>query len=347
MKKVILALSGGMDSAVAGYLLKQKGYEVKAVFLRLTDNYPPYPPSAIAQFLGIPYTELDLREDFKKLIIEPFVKFYLCGKTPNPCIWCNQKIKFGILLDKVKKMGADYLATGHYARKIYQKGRYLLLKGIDRKKEQSYFLFYVSQQKLSHILWPLGELSRNKVENIASNIGFYVSKFKESQEICFIPDNNYRLFLENYARDKLDRLKDRGEIVNEQGKILGQHRGFWRYTIGQRHGIGVCSKEPYYVKKIDAEKNLLIVAPRPALFFKEAIVEKPNFFPFDCLKSVLEVSVKIRYRQEETPAIIQPLNKELIRVVFKKPQFAVTPGQAAVFYQGEVCIGGGLIKSAQ
>lgn len=343
MKKIAIALSGGVDSAVAAYLLKKKGYEVSAFFLKLTKTKPLYSPSAIASFLGIPYSEIDLEEAFKTSVITPFIKAYLKGKTPNPCVWCNQKIKFHLLLEEVKKGGFNYLATGHYARKIYQNGRYLLLKGVDKKKDQSYFLFSLSQRQLSNIIWVLGELSKKKVKNIALSIGLNEKIFKESQEICFIQKGDYRLFLQKEAKNK---LKGAGEILDEKGNILGKHNGLWRYTIGQRQGIGICAREPYYVKKIDYQKNVLVVAFKKDLFFREAIVEKVNLFPFSSLEEPLTIIVKIRYKQKETPAILKPLKGGLIRVIFKEPQFAVTVGQVAVFYQGDVCIGGGIIKSA-
>ncbi len=191
MKKVAVALSGGIDSAVTAYLLKQQGYKVTGVFLRLTENQPPYSPSNIAKLLKIDYIELDLKDIFKKEIIKPFIETYLLGKTPNPCIWCNQKIKFGILLKEIKKMGFDFLATGHYARKIFKNNRFILLRGIDQQRDQSYFLFPLTQEQLSHILWPLGTINKEKTKKIAISIGLCLNT-KESREICFIPERNYR-----------------------------------------------------------------------------------------------------------------------------------------------------------
>lgn len=343
MKKVAVALSGGIDSAVTAYLLKQQGYKVTGVFLRLTENQPPYSPSNIAKLLKIDYIELDLKDIFKKEIIKPFIETYLLGKTPNPCIWCNQKIKFGILLKEIKKMGFDFLATGHYARKIFKNNRFILLRGIDQQRDQSYFLFPLTQEQLPHILWPLGTINKEKTKKIAINIGLSLNT-KESREICFIPERNYRLFLEKHAKE---RLTKEGKILNLEGKVIGKHSGIWRYTIGQRHGLGIRGREAYYVRVIDADKNCLIVAPRQALFFKEAIVENVNFFPFDSLKEPLYVSVKIRYKQIETKALIKPINEKKVQIIFETPQFAVTPGQAAVFYQDEICVGGGWIISAK
>ncbi|MDL1969767.1 MAG: tRNA 2-thiouridine(34) synthase MnmA [Candidatus Desulfofervidaceae bacterium] len=344
MKKVAIALSGGIDSAVAAYLLKKEGYEVTGVFLRLVNSPPPYPPAEIARFLDIPYFELDLRNLFKKLIIDYFVNSYLEGKTPNPCVVCNQKIKFGVLLEEIKRRGFDYLATGHYVRKSFQNGRYLLLQGVDKEKEQSYFLFLLNQYQLANTLWPLGNFFKDEVKKIAISIELPNKNIKESQEICFIPQNDYRSFLVKRVPDK---LKKTGKILDLSGKILGEHRGLWHYTIGQRRGIGVCGKEPYYVREIDTQHNCLIVAPRRELFFKQALLEELNFFPFAYLEEPLEVMVKIRYKHKASPALIEPVERNLVKVSFDPPQFGVTPGQAAVFYQGEVCIGGGLIKSAQ
>jgi len=344
VKKVAVALSGGIDSAVAAYLLKKEGYKVTGVFLRLIDSPPLYPPAEVATFLDIPYFELDLRRLFKTLIIDYFVNSYLNGKTPNPCIICNQKIKFGALLEEIKKRGFDYLATGHYARKSFQNGRYLLLQGVDKEKEQSYFLCFLNQHQLSNVLWPLGDLFKEKVKKIAISLNLPNKNIKESQEICFIPQNDYRSFL---AKRVPDKLKGTGKIMDTSGKILGEHKGLWSYTIGQRRGIGVCGKEPYYVREIDTKYNRLIVAPRHELFFKQAVIEELNFFPFEYLEKPLEVMVKIRYKHKASPALIKPIARSLVKVIFGSPQFGVTPGQAAVFYQGEICIGGGLIKSAQ
>ena len=344
MKRVAVGLSGGIDSAVCAYLLKKQGYAVTGVFLRLVNFPPPFPPSEIARFLEIPYFELDLRKPFKEKIIDYFISSYLKGETPNPCVICNKLIKFGLLLEEIKKKGFDFLATGHYARKSFQNGRYLLLKGADRQKEQSYFLCLLSQEQLKQILWPLGKLFKEKVKEIAVSIGLPNQNIKESQEICFIPNNDYRAFLASYVPAS---LKVAGQIVDTKGKVLGEHKGLWCYTIGQRRGLGICAKEPYYVRSIDIENNRLIVAPRRELFFKEMIVTRVNFFPFEHLGKKLEVRVKVRYKHEPAMAVIEPLGEKAVKVTFATPQFGVTPGQIAAFYQGEICLGGGIIKSAQ
>ncbi len=343
MKRIAVGISGGIDSAVCAYLLKEQGYQITAVFLRLVDFLPTYPPAKIAEFLKIDYLEYDFREEFKKRIIDYFVKSYFRGETPNPCVMCNKYIKFGLFLNKTKEMGFNNIATGHYVRKRLLKNRYLLLRGVDIQKEQSYFLSLLSQYQISQCLWPLGELSKAKVKEIALSIGLPNRNVKESQEICFIPNNNYRNFLVNYIPP---HLKKEGDIVDTQGKVLGRHRGLWNYTIGQRKGLGICASEPYYVKKIDLEHNRLIVAPRRELFFKRVIVTKVNFFPFDYLERPLYVTIKIRYKSKPAPAVIEPLDKTSIRINFESPQFGVTPGQIAVFYGEEVCIGGGIIKEA-
>ncbi len=344
MKRIAVGLSGGIDSAVCAYLLKKQGYAVTGVFLRLVDFLPPFPPSEIARFLEIPYFVLDLRKPFKEKIINYFISSYLKGETPNPCVICNKLIKFGLLLEEIKKRGFDFLATGHYARKIFQNGRYLLLKGADKQKEQSYFLCLLSQGQLRQILWPLGEFFKEKVKEISVSIGLPNQNVKESQEICFIPNNDYRTFLAPYVPSY---LKIPGQIVDTKGKVLGEHKGLWCYTIGQRRGIGICAKEPYYVRRIDIENNRLIVAPRRELFFKEMIVARVNFFPFERLGKKLEAMVKVRYKHEPAAAVIEPLEEDTVKVIFTTPQFGVTPGQIAAFYQGEICLGGGIIKSAQ
>jgi len=342
--KVAVAISGGLDSAIAAYLLKKNGYDVTAVFLKLTDNKPGFPPLEVANFFDIPYLEFDLREAFRKKIINYFINTYLNGMTPNPCIVCNQRIKFGLLLDKVKKMGFEYLATGHYARKRWDEKnrRYLLLRGVDKEKDQSYFLFALSQDQLSHIIWPLGDLTKEKVKEIALSINLPNINIKESQELCFIPKGDYRHFLKGCI--KLEAKI--GKIIDTKGRHLGWHKGLWQYTIGQRHSIGIPSDTPYYVKALDIEKNYLVVAKREELYSSEMIVKDVNFIAFPRLQRPIEAMVKVRYQHKETLAKIIPIKESIVKIIFAEPQFGITPGQAAVFYKGDICLGGGWITKS-
>lgn len=340
--KVVVAISGGIDSAVAAYLLKKKGYDVTAIFLQLTDSKPNFPPLSIAKFLDIPYVKFDLRNVFKQAVIDYFINAYLRGMTPNPCIICNQKIKFGLLLEKAKRMGFDYIATGHYARKCWDEKsrRYLLLRSIDKEKEQSYFLFALNQEQLSHIIWPLGDLSKTKVKEIALSIDFPNIDVKESQELCFIPKGDYRYFLKQYIKSDYEI----GEIVDTKGEHLGWHKGLWYYTVGQRHGIGIPEATPYYVRALDVKQNRLVVAKREELYSSEMIVKDVNFIAFQKLQKPVQAIVKVRYQHPGAWATLLPLTDNKIKVMFAEPQFGITPGQAAVFYKEDICLGGGWIS---
>lgn len=339
--KVAVAISGGLDSAVAAYLLKERGYNVTAIFLQLTDTKPSFSPLSIAKFLDIPYLKFDVRNVFKQVVIDYFINAYLSGMTPNPCVICNQKIKFGLLLEKARTMGFEYLSTGHYARKCWdeKRRRYLLLRSIDKKKEQSYFLFTLNQDQLSHIIWPLGDLNKTKVKEIALAIKLHNINIKESQELCFIPRGDYRHFLKPYMKS----VSEIGEILNTKGQRLGWHKGLWEYTVGQRHGIGIPEATPYYVKALDVKQNRLIVAKREEVYSSEMIVKDVNFIAFQKLQKPIPAIVKVRYQHPGERATLLPLTDNIIKVVFTEPQFGITPGQAAVFYEGDVCLGGGWI----
>lgn len=327
-------MSGGIDSSVAAALIKESGAETMGVFMRI------YPDSLrgsekrarkIAQILNIPFFVLDFEKEFKEKIINSFLKEYKRGRTPNPCVLCNKEIKFGLLLRKVKKMGAEFLATGHYARAETQK----LLKAKDKEKDQTYFLWQLDSRKLKHILFPIGGYTKKQVKDLAKEFKLPVLGVPESQEICFIKDicND---FLVKHLK------KNPGNIVNTKGEIIGKHNGLWFYTIGQRKGINVSGKKPLYVLKKDVKKNILIVTGnKKDLGSKKLIVKNINWISRKAPKLPLRVMVKIRYRTRSSRATI--IKDKAYKVVFDKPQRAITSGQSVVFYKGLELLGGGII----
>ncbi len=360
-KRVIVAMSGGVDSSVTAALLKEQGYEVIGVtmnlwpsesFSSLTNKYDSccglkamVDATQVAIKLNISHYIADFREIFKRTVIEDFCKEYFQGRTPNPCIRCNQYIKFGALLERAKKLKADFIATGHYARIEYdqKRRRYLLRKGVDSKKDQSYVLYVMTQEHLSKTLMPLGNLTKNEVRKIAKKLNLPVAKKAESQEICFIPDNNYPLFLEKINPG----LAQPGPIINKKGEILGQHKGIIYYTIGQRKGLGISSERPLYVISIDEKSNTIVVGNKEEVYRKEFIVDQINWIIQEKREKPFKAKVKIRYIHPESEAKIIPLSYDIVYVKFSKPQRAITPGQSAVFYDRDLVIGGGIIKEVK
>jgi len=343
-KKVAVAISGGVDSAVCALLCKKEGYEVIGVTMRLLENEDRIEKAReIAKKIGIPHYTIDVRKIFKKYIITNFCEEYKKGRTPNPCIRCNQYIKFGVLLKKAKQLGAKYLATGHYARIEYnkEKGKYLLKKGCDLDKDQSYFLYRLTQKELAYILMPLGNFTKDKIKEIAREQKLPIEEdMRESQEICFIPENNYSEFLKKYLSEEIKP----GLILDTQGKLLGKHKGIIFYTIGQRRGLGISAKIPLYVVEINEEENALIVGPENELYKSNLEVCEVSYVTEDKLKKSLNSKVKIRYRHKEAPAIVYPLEDKKVHIKFTQPQRAITPGQSAVFYNEDIVIGGGVIE---
>ncbi len=352
-KKVAVAISGGVDSAVCALLLKKEGYEVMAITMRLLkteEKSKKYlsirgveKAKKIAKKIGIPHYTIDLREFFKKYIIANFCEEYKKGRTPNPCIRCNQYIKFGVLLKKAKQLGGEYLATGHYARIEYdkEKGRYLLKKGCDFDKDQSYFLYRLTQKELPYILMPLGNFTKDKIKKIAREQKLPIEEdMRESQEICFIPENNYSEFLKKYFSEEIKP----GPILDTQGKLLGEHKGIMFYTIGQRRGLGISAKIPLYVVEINEEENALIVGPENELYKSNLEICEVSYVTEDKLKEPSSLKVKIRYRHKEAPAVVYPLEDKKAHINFAQPQRAIAPGQSAVFYNEDIIIGGGIIK---
>lgn len=353
LSRVVVAMSGGVDSSVAAALLAGAGYEVVGITMSLFQSVCQIknPRNCcslqafedayeVAKKIGIPYHALDLKEEFEKEVINYFIEEYIQGKTPNPCIKCNEKIKFGTLLNKAKELEADYVATGHYSQIEYDKDKeyYLLKKGRDLKKDQSYVLFSLQQEQLQHILLPLGRYTKEDIRKKAKELGLSVHNKPESQEICFIPDNNYHNFFQD--RGTMSRV---GPILDKQGKEIGEHKGIYFFTIGQRKGLGKAFGKPLYVIEIDKNKNALIVGEKEDLFRDELIASKVSWISKNPPLRPITVKAKIRYTHKEATASVAPLSNGQVKVKFIKPQLSITPGQAVVFYQDDLVLGGGWI----
>jgi tRNA-specific 2-thiouridylase len=351
--RVAVALSGGVDSAVAALLLVQQGYDVLGLMMRLWAEEDAENPRAnrccspqgvedarrVAQLLDIPFYLVNYAREFKAAVVDPFVGEYAAGRTPNPCLACNRHIKFGRLLERARSLDADFLATGHYARIVQGEGRYRLLKGADRRKDQSYVLYMLGQRELGQVLFPLGELTKDEVRARAVQAGLPVGEKPESQEICFVGDEGYHPFLSRQAPATVRP----GPIVDAAGRVLGQHQGLAFYTVGQRHGLGIATGEPLYVLQLDPARNALVVGPEEALGQRELLAGQVSFVAGDA-PPVSRVTAKVRYKAPESPGTLLPLDEGRVRLVFDQPQRAITPGQAVVFYQGEEVLGGGIIE---
>ncbi|RMH68428.1 MAG: tRNA 2-thiouridine(34) synthase MnmA [Gemmatimonadetes bacterium] len=355
-RSIVVAMSGGVDSCVAAALLVEQGYDVLGMTMK-TFCYGSIETTeksccsidsindakSVCRQLGIRHHVIDEVETFQSTVIDNFVNEYAAGRTPNPCVICNSQLKFWDLLIRARQAGYDKVATGHYARIRYNEvsGRWELLKGRDEHKDQTYFLWDTSQEQLAHTVLPLGELTKPEVRHLARKYGFRTATKPESQEICFIPDNDTRGFLKRQLGDRLQP----GEIQDEAGNVLGMHEGTPLYTIGQRKGLKLAVGRPVYVKRIDPQNNVVVVADDDALYQKELVVERTNWISIKTLEKPLTVTAKIRYRHHGDQATLYPLDAHRARVVFETPQRAITPGQSAVFYQADVVIGGGLIAS--
>jgi len=334
---IAVAISGGVDSAFAAWTLSrtQKVFLLHGLFVPEASD--PERPLRIAEFLGLPLRVVDLRREFRERVIRYFREAYARGLTPNPCVICNREIKFGLLLAKARELGAERLATGHYARVVYDANlkRYLLLKGRDPRKDQSYFLHQLSQEALSRVVFPLGKLLKEEVVREAVRIGLFNLTAPESQEVCFIRGDYRELFAD------LDFPP--GDIVTVDGRVVGRHRGLYAYTVGQRRGLGLRLGRPYYVVRLDARRNRVVVGEKKDLFCRSFLVGGVNFiYPLDPGRP-FRAEVRIRYRHREAPAEVRPLADGLYRVIWERPQKAVTPGQFAVFYRGDLVLGGGEI----
>jgi len=344
-KHVYAAMSGGVDSAVCAHLLLQKGYSCTGATMRLCgvqcaseDNVRD--AKAVADRLGIPFVAFDMTDAFERDVIAPFVRVYENGGTPNPCINCNAHLKFGALLDKALEAGASHIATGHYARVGCENGRYVLKKAKDEAKDQSYVLYTLTQEQLAHVLFPLGELTKDEVRAIAREQGFVSANKPESQDICFIPDGDYAAFIERFS----GKTYPKGEFVNLQGTVLGTHCGIIRYTVGQRKGLGLALPEPHYVCKKDTANNRVVLCTKQELPTKELVAKSFNWISVSCPDAPIRATVRTRYHQKEQPATLSVLENGRVRVVLDDPQTAAAPGQAVVAYDGEYVLGGGEIE---
>ena len=358
---VLVAMSGGVDSSVAAALLHERGYDVVGVTMNLWDydrvggnvNRDSGCCSldtmddarAVCHTLGVPHYVVNLKDEFEAAVTENFIAEYLQGRTPNPCVRCNTYIKWGALLQKAEELGASKIATGHYARSHYDAstGRWVLRRGLDAKKDQSYALWGIRQSGLACTLFPIGEYTKPEIREMARRFGLRTAEKRESQEICFIPDNDYNRYLASKRPDLVEALAD-GEIVDQNGTVLGRHRGYPFYTIGQRKGLGVALGEPVYVTEIDAGSNRIRVGRNEDLLHAGLVADHLNWIAFETLERALPVEAKIRYNDPGAPAVVRPREDGTVEVTFDTPQRAVTPGQSVVFYDGDVVVGGGVIR---
>jgi len=353
--RVLVSMSGGLDSTMAAAFLLKEGWDVIGAHMQLYDGDGVRPSGCcrpedaadarnMARLLGIPFHIFDFRDAFAREVILPFVESYRLGRTPNPCVLCNDRIKFRLLRARGMDLGASYIATGHYARIQFRSDidQHLLLKGVDTQKDQSYFLFTLSQEQAAFTLFPLGESTKVMVRAEARRMGLPVWSKHESQEICFVPDTDYRSFVD----DMSGRCAGPGAIVDISGTVLGTHRGIFRYTVGQRRGLGIASREPYYVVRLEPEANRVVVGRQDDLSDNGLVASTVNWIAGKPPEGPEEITVKIRYKSSEIPAILESSSGGRARVRFLKSMGAVTPGQAAVFYRGEVVLGGGWIERA-
>jgi len=353
--KIIVAMSGGVDSSVVAYLLKKQGHEVIGLSYELWDKRDLKSSNlccsvetinlakSVARQIGIEHYTVDVRDTFYTHVIESFCESYIKGTTPNPCILCNKYIKFDFMMRKAQELGADFIATGHYARIVERRATndercFLLKKGIDQKKDQSYVLYVMNQDELAKTIFPLGEFTKDKTRAIAKEIGLATATRPESQEICFVGDDNYANFVEGFSPDSLKP----GPILDTEGKVIGEHKGIAFYTIGQRKGLGISSPVPRYVADINRESNTIVVGSRDDATRIKITVTDLNWIATDFPVSPLQAGVKIRSTMNEVPAIITPEGENII-VEFDEPQWAPASGQSAVFYNNEIVLGGGII----
>ena len=353
--KALIAMSGGVDSSVAARLMQERGYDCAGCTMKLYENADAglaegrtccslddtEDARAVAFRLGMPFFVFNYTEAFREKIIGKFIRCYLAGQTPNPCIDCNHFMKFGALLERAALLGYDKLATGHYARIRFDGTRYHLLKGLDAAKDQSYVLYGLTQAQLARLEFPIGELNKDEVRRLAQESGFLNAKKPDSQDICFVPDGDYAKVIARHTGEAA--LPPPGDFVDLDGRVLGRHKGIIHYTIGQRRGLGLSLPAPLYVCRIDIEKNQVVLGPHEALFQRGVLVRDVNWISGEAASGEIPVSAKLRYRQPAAPALAQPQEDGSVLLYFEEPQRAVTPGQAAVFYDGEEVLGGGTI----
>lgn len=356
-ERVVVAMSGGVDSSVCAALLQQQGYEVIGMTMKLWESPETSTAShktcctlddvadarRVAAHLGIPFYVVNFKEQFSRHVIDYFVRSYQEGYTPNPCIHCNRYLKFTALRQRARQLGARWIATGHYASVCQQEdGRYYIRRGVDAGKDQSYFLFDLSQEQLAQTLLPLGAYHKEDVRQMAAQYALKVAAKAESQEICFIPNGDYRSFL----KPRLEARVQAGDIVNTAGEVLGEHRGLPFYTVGQRHGLGIAAAHPLYVIQLEPERNVLRVGERCEATRTAFMIEGVNWM-HSPHRQTIHTNVQIRYRHRPVAAEVQLLSETRAHVRLQEPQFAITPGQAAVFYEGDLVIGGGWIARSE
>ena len=344
--KVLLGMSGGVDSSVSAYLLKKEGYEVIGATFNLWDKDTHNKTLSnikdaknVADMLGIQFHVFDMREQFKKYVVDYFISEYESGKTPNPCVACNRYVKFQGLIDKAKDLDIDFVATGHYAKVEEKENRYILKKSKEESKDQTYFLYKLTQEQLSKTLFPLGNYKKTEIRDIAKKLDLKTANRPDSQEVCFIEDNNHYNFVKEYSQN----LTQQGDMVDIQGNVLGIHNGISKYTIGQRRGLGVVTGKPMFVIDIDGESNTVILGSNDDLFKKELIASNLNWIAIDSLEDSMEVDIKIRSTAKSAKGKISPIEDSKVRVSFDIPQRAITKGQSVVFYKEDSVIGGGII----
>ena len=359
-KRVMIGMSGGVDSSVAAYLLKEQWYEVIGVTMKLLQDNEEYDlieneggccsleavedARAVADKLGIPFYVFNFKEVFKEKVIDYFIDEYLQGRTPNPCIACNKHIKFDDLYRRAMALGCDYVATGHYAKieKDEETGRYQLVKSVTDKKDQTYALYNLTQEQLEHTLLPIGNYEKEKVREMAKELGLEVHNKPDSQEICFVKDNDYANYVKRHANQDIKE----GNFVDTKGNILGRHKGIVFYTIGQRKGLGIAFGKPMFVLDINPETNEVILGSNDDLFSNELIAKDVNLITVDEITEPIRVEAKIRYSARPAAATVYNNGKDSIRIVFDEPQRAITKGQSVVMYQGDKVVGGGIIDKS-
>ena len=346
MKKVAVGMSGGVDSAVTAYLLKKQGYHVIGVYMQMIDsgNYEKNLSDAqkVAEMLGIDFKYYDIRDSFREKVIKYFTDSYVKGLNPNPCVICNKEIKFKLFFDLVKEFDVDYISTGHYARTGQDPatGQFFIKKAKDLNKDQTYFLYYLNQSVLKKVIFPLGDYYKDEVKEIAEKAGLHIARKSESQEICFIPDNDYKKYLVSiYGQESFKK----GDILDQKGKKIGEHKGLPFYTIGQRKGLGISLEYPSYVTGFNEKNNILYIGRNEDLFSNKLIAGDYNLIHVDDFDEGMEYDIKIRYSVKTSKGIVKKIGDNKIEVIFKEPQRAITPGQSVVFYQEDYLIGGGII----